>query len=180
MSLVILGQSAGPTQLSANDDQFGLMTQVPDGAVQHSPDGLTGGNANTAFGAPFMLACYFTTSNPTSGSTTLSKALCSSNAPYKFRVLRARVTMLDEANGRLREGMNSLRVKVTSGSASVCAGDISDMRQLEEKLLELSRSGGEEVAADGSLTVSCDVRLGETGATDTLSLLIELTCIRVL
>lgn len=180
MSLVILGQSAGPTQLSANDDQFGLMTQVPDGAVQHSPDGLTGSNANTAFGVPFTLACYFTTSNPSGGTITLSKALCSSDAPYKFRVLRARVTMLDEANGRLREGMNSLRVHVKAGSTSVCGADVSDMLQLEERSLPLNRSGGEEVAAGGSLTVACDVRLGETGDTDTLSLLVELTCMRVI
>jgi hypothetical protein len=156
------------------------MTQVPEGAVQHSPDGLENANANTAFGAPFTLACYFTTSNPSAGSTTLSKALCSSDAPYKFRVLRARVTMLDEANGMLREGMNSLRVHVKTASDSVCAGDVSDMLQLEERLLEMSRTGGEEVAASGSLTVACDVRLGESGATDTLSLLVELTCIRVI
>lgn len=180
MSLVILGQSAGPTSLSANDDQFGLMTQDPTGAVKHNEAGLTNENASTAFGAPFTLACYFTTSNPTAGRTTLSKALCSSDCPYKLRVLRAKATLLDDADALLNEGLNSLTVKVVQAADSVCSADLSDMAQSEERDIPLGRTGGEVIAADGSLTVSCDVVLGETGATNTLTLLVELTCMRVL
>lgn len=179
MSLVILGQSGGPTKLSANDDQFGLMTQDPTGAVKHSDDGLTAANAGTAYGQPFTLVVHLTTSNPEGGDTTLSKALTSSDAPYKFRVLRVKVTMLDEANGRLREAANSCHIAVLAGNDSVAAGDVSDLKQLDERSLSLSRTGGEVIAASGSLSVTARVRLGETGTTDTLSLLVELSCIRV-
>lgn len=179
MSLAMIGRPGATTELSANDEVFGMMTQNPDKGVLHSPGGLTDANSNTAFAMPFTLATYFTTGNPTAGSTTLTRALSNANAPYKFRVLKARVTMVDEANGLLREAANSCHVRVTQASDSVAAGDISGMRQLEEKSLGLSRTGGEVVAANGSLTVSADVRMGETGSTDTLTFLVELTCIRV-
>lgn len=176
MSLVILGQSAGPTRLSANDDVLGLMTQDPEGAVMHSPDGLSNANENTAFGTSFTLACYFTTSNPSGGDDTLSIQLANANMPYKVRVLKAKVTMMDEANGRLRGGANSCSVSLP-GIGSV---DVSDMRQLEERDVPLAHTGNEVIAEDGSLQVDANVRLGETGATDTLTLLVELTCMRVI
>jgi hypothetical protein len=178
--LTILGQTGGPTQLTANDDTFGIMTQVPDGAVMHSEAGLTAADANTAFGVPFTLMCHFTTGNPEGGSTTLSTTLCDANAPYKFRVLRCRASMLDDANGMLREAANSAVVKITAGEGAIGAGDVSDLRQLDERLIPIARTGDEVVDEDGTLTVECDVRLGETGSTDTLSMLVELTCIRVI
>jgi len=180
MSLVVLGQSAGPTQLSANDDVFGLMTQVPEGAVKHSPGGLTGATGNTAFGAPFTLLTYFTTSAPSGGAETLTKALANADCPYKLRVLKARVTMIDEANGRLREAANSCSVSIDNGDYAMGAVDISDMRQLEERNVVLNRIGNEEVDTDNSLQVQVHLRLGETGVTDTLTLLVELVCMRVI
>ncbi len=180
MSLTITGQSAGKTALSANDDVIGLLTQDPTESVWHSPAGLTGANGNTAFGHPFTLAVYFTSSNPSGGELSLSSILANADLPYNVRVLKAKVTMLDEANGMLREGLNSCRVAVLSGSDSVAAGDVSDLRQLEERNLEMSRTGGEAISKDGSLSVSVSGYLGETGATDTLSLLVELTLVRVI
>jgi len=180
MSLVILGQSAGPTKLSANDDVFGLMTQVPEGAVRHSPDGLANADSNTAYGVPFTLVSYFSGSSPTGGFSNPTVALCSADAPYKFRVLKARVTMIDDANGRLRDGMNSLNVYVTQAGNSVASGDMTDLRQLEDRDLEMSRTGGEVVNLSGTLTVGAKIRLGETGSTDTLTFQVELTCLRVI
>lgn len=180
MSLKVVGQSGGPTELRADDDKFGVMTQVPEGAVHHSPGGLTNASGNTNFGTPFSLACYFTTSNPSAGDVELTNTLCNSDAPYKLRVLRATVTMVDEANGRLREAANSCSVAVLAGSDSVAAGDVSNLRQLEAQNLKLSRTGGEVVSSSGSLSVRVALRMGETGVTDTLSLLVELTCVRVI
>ena len=181
MSLIIHGQSGGQTVLSADDDKFGVMTQVPENAVSHSQGGLTASNGSTGFGTPFTLATYHTTTNPTAGDTTLTTTLASADAPYKMRILGAKVTMLNEANGMLRKAANSCSVQVLGLTDSIAALDVSDMKQSEQKAMVLSRTGGEVItASSGSLSVVSKVRLGETGTTDTLSMLIELTCLRVI
>lgn len=179
MAVELIGKTGAKTILTSHDYKFGVLTQDPIYGMNHSPGGLTNSNGNTAFNTPFTLAAYFTTGNPTAGDTTLTSTLASGDLPYKLRVMKVKVTMIDEANGRLREAANSCSVVVLSGSASVGALDVSDMRQLEERSMPLSRSGGEVVAEDGSLSVKANVRLGETGVTDTLTLLVELTCMRV-
>lgn len=180
MTIELRGRPGSKTLLTSDDTKFGLVTQAPEQAMHHTLAGLEDSNGNTLFGTHFMLTTHFTSSNPTGGDTTLTKTLCNSDAPYKMRVLSVKVTMLDEANGRLREAGNSCSVSVKAGSGSIASGDISDMRQLEERMLNMGRTGGEVVATDGSLSVNVDLRLGETGVTDTLSLLVELTCIRVI
>lgn len=165
------GRSGVQVRLYA-DGALGITTQDPE-SMLHSVGGLTNADGNTAFGHTFKINAYFTSS--ATGTTTAS--IFSSDAPFKFRVLGCRVTMLDEANGRLRDGgINHLTISVPG----IVAGDVSDLRQRESRELTLSRSGSEEVAADGSLSIVADVRLGSTGSTDTLSVLVELTCLRVI
>lgn len=181
MSVKITGQSGGPTVLSANDDRFGLMTQEPEGAVFHSSEGLEGSNGSTAFGSTFTLACHFTTGGPSGGDLISTVTLCNANAPYKFRILKVRATMLDEGNGRLREAANSCHIAVLGLNDSVASGDISNLRQTESQDLELSRTGGEVITGTtGSLSVVAKIRMGETGVTDTLKILVELACLRVI
>jgi hypothetical protein len=171
MALVERGRT-GVTVTLAPDAVTGVVTQDPE-SMLHSIAGLTNADGNTAFGQTFTLGTYFTAT----GTGTTTTSLFSSNAPFKFRVLSCKVTMLDEANGRLRDGgANHLTVSVPG----VVGADVSDLRQLESRDLPLSRSGSEVVSEDGSLSVVADVRLGDTGVTDTLAVLVELTCLRVI
>ncbi len=176
MSLVILGQSGGPTQLSAHDDQFGLMTQVPSGAVMHSPAGLTAADGNTAFGHPFKLVAYF--EQTTDGTTTVS--LCSSDAPYKFRVLSCRATLVDEGNGVARSANGRLSLTVKSGNNVAFAAQLKNMVQGEERSLPGNTTTGNVVAESGSLAVALKSRLPLTNDTNTIKMLVEMTCIRVI
>jgi len=180
MTLSVTGNSAGPTTLSAADDVLGLMTQKPEDSVWHSIAGLTAADGNTAFGVPFNVMAYFTMSNPSGGVISDSVTIVDAEMPYKVRVLKGKVTMLDEANGMLREAMNSCQVAVLTDDDSVASLDVSDMRQLEEKGMAMSRTGGEVIDTDGSLSVAVSGHLGETGVTDTLSFLVELTLVRVI
>lgn len=179
MSIELRGRQGSKTVLSSEDAKFGIVTQDPGQAMLHTLGGLESRTNGTLFGTHFILASHFTSSNPSGGSTTLTNTLCSSDSPYKMRVLSVKVTMLNEANGRLDEAGNSCSVTVMAGSTSVASGSISDMKQLEDRMLELSRTGGEVISASSSLTVNVNLRLGETGATDTFSIIVELTCIRV-
>ena len=154
------------------DGVMGVVTQDPE-SMLHSIAGLEAADANTAFGQTFPLVAHFTAT----GTGTSTATFFNADAPWKFRVLSCKVEMLDEANGRLRDGgINHLTVSVPG----VVGADVSDLRQLESRDLPLSRSGSEVVAANGSLSVVADVRLGDTGSTDTLKVLVELTCLRVI
>lgn len=165
------GRSGVQVNLTA-DGVLGVVTQDPE-SMLHSPGGLEDADTNTAFGQTFTVGAHFTATS--TGSSTAS--VFSSDAPFKFRVLECKVTMLDEANGALREGgSNHLTIAVPG----VVGADVSDMKQLESRNLPLSRSGSEVVAVNGSLSIVADVRLGATGSTDTLKVLVDLTCLRVI
>lgn len=170
MALTEEGRTGVRVTLTA-DGVMGVVTQDPE-SMLHSPGGLENANGNTAFGQEFTVSAYFTAT--ATGTTTAS--IFSADAPFKLRVIKCAVTMLDEANGRLRDGgINHLTISVPG----ILGGDVSDLRQRESRELALSRSGAEEVSANGSLSIVADVRLGNSGSTDTLKVLVELTCLRV-
>ena len=178
MSLKITGQSGGPTELSASDDQFGVMTQVPENAVFHSPAGLKGADGNTAFGGTFTLAAYF--EQTTDATTTVT--LCNADAPYKFRILSCTARCIDDANGAVRSpaGMASLAVNTnTSGQEAAFAADLKGMRPGEMRDVPGNTTDADEVSTNGSLTVAMKTRVPATGVTNTLKTLVELTCMRV-
>lgn len=176
MGLKVIGQEGGPTELSANDDKFGLLTQVPENAVFHSPDGLSNADGNTAFGTPFKLVDYF--EQTTDGTTTVTH--CSSDAPYKFRVLLCKVTMVDDANGVARSANGRLSLSVKSGDNVAFAAQLKDMVQGEERNLRGNTTPGNVVASGGSLSVTLQSRIPLTNDTNTMKMLVELTCIRVI
>lgn len=171
MSLHEAGRTGVKVNLTA-DGVLGIVTQDPE-SMLHSPGGLESADGNTAFGQTFTVDVHFTATG--TGVTTAS--VFDSDAPFKLRVLKCKVTMLDEANGRLRDGgVNHLTISIPG----IVSGDVSGLRQRESCMLALSRSGSEEVSANGSLSVVADVRLGDSGTTDTLTVLVELTCLRVI
>jgi hypothetical protein len=176
MALTVTGQSGGPTSLSAKDDGFGVMTQDPLTNKNHSPDGLTNASQNTAFNSPVTILTYFSVSNPSAAS--LADESASFTVPYKLRITRAKVKLLDNAGGRLGQGLNRCSVAIT-GIASL---DISDLKQGEERDIELP--GGttlSELAEDATLEVKLHGLLGEAEAsTDVLEMIVELTFIRVI
>lgn len=177
MSLVILGQSGGPTQLSANDDTFGIMTQVPTGAVKHSEAGLKAATGNTNFGTPFDLTCYVAHATDTKTSINL----CSSDAPYKFQVLSAEVTCLDDGKGASEGGQSGCSVGINQGGSSGMGSvDAGGMIQGETRKVKMGSTGNDVVAADGSLRVQVNSRLGLHDKSFTYKLLITLKCVRVI
>lgn len=170
MSLNEQGRTGVKVNLTA-DGVMGIVSQDPE-SMLHSPGGLEDANGNTAFGQKFTVQAHFTAT--TTGTTTAN--IFSSDAPFKFRVAKCMVTMLDEANGRLRDGgASSLAISLPG----IVGEDVSDMRQLESRELALSRSGSEVVSADGSLSVVAKLRMPNTGVTDTLKVLVTLDCMRV-
>ncbi len=176
MSLTILGQSGGPTSLSANDDTFGIMTQVPTGAVKHSEGGLKNASGNTNFGTPFNLTCY--TSQTADAETAVN--FCSSNAPYKFQVLSAEVTCLDDGKGASAGGQNGCSVGLNQGGRSGMGSvDAGGMEQGETREVKMGLSGNDVVAESGSLRVQVNSRLGLHDKAFTYKLLVTLKCVRV-
>lgn len=176
MSVKIVGQSGAPTELNASDDVFGLLTQVPEGGVFHSQDGLTGGDGNTAYGNPFQLVAY--AEQAASGTTTVN--LCASDAPYAFLVTGAEVHCLDDGKGASEGGQNGCVVGISQGGASgIGSVDCGGIKTGEKRKVETGLPGNGVVPADGSLRVMFKSRLGLHDKAFTYKLLCTLSCIRV-
>ena len=175
--LTILGQSGGPTQLSANDDVFGVMTQVPTGAVKHSADGLVAASGNTAFGSPFDVQCF--TSQAASADTDVD--LCSSDCPYKMRILSVTVECADDGKGAATGPTARVAVGVSQGGSSSCGSvDVTDLKTGERRELPVGRfSANDVIPADGSLRVSVHSSLATQDKAYTYKLIVTLRCQRV-
>ena len=147
--------------------------------MKPSDGGLTNADGNTAFGAPFKLVAYL--SKTATGTTSVD--LCSSDCPYKLRVLRATVRVLDDAKGRARKGsQGSCSVVVRRGTtgASVACAHFEELRSNEVKELPISTEGNDVVAADASLQVYFDCSLPTQKASTTYTAVCELECVRVI
>lgn len=185
MSLVILGQSGGPTALSADDGVFGLMTQVPSGAIKHSPGGLENADGNTAIGAPITLLAYMTHSTTYARQTT-TVTYTSDGIPYKIRVLSAKIRCIAGRPEDFRTGYGyvGMRVQDSDGSGvwtqilgdeqigDMEAGDIREVSCLEPSNVILGENEGLRVVFDSSAD--------SFGTNPTATFLVELQCMRVL
>lgn len=185
MSLVILGQSGGPTQLSANDDVFGLMTQVPSGAVKHSDGGLTNGDGASAFGVPFNLLVYATHSTTYAEQTT-TKTFATDDLPYKLRVLGVKVRCVAGSPENFREGYGFIRLQVEDGDGSGTWSKILNVEQLGEmeagdvREFAVVDFDNAVVDADEGLRIRITSKADSFGTNPTASFIAELQCLRVL
>ncbi len=185
MSLTILGQTGGPTQLSANDSVIGLMTQVPSGSVNHSPDGLTGGDGNSAFGTPIHLLAYAThTTTPAVQTTTVT--FTSDGMPYKLRVLGVKVRCLAGSPRDFQPGYGYVRATVEDSDGSGVwtsvlnvegLGDMNPGDVREQAVIEHSNA---VIAANEGLRVKISTKSDSNQTNPTASFIVELQCIRVL
>jgi len=182
--LTILGQSGGPTQLSANDDVFGLMTQVPTGSVLHSPAGVENADGNTAFGAPFSLLAYMTHSTTYARQTT-TVTFSSDGIPYKLRVLSAKVRCIacKPAEHRVGYGYVDMKVQDSDGAgvwSHVLADDLlGDMEPGDIKEVPNLEPTNVVISADEGLRVQFNSSADSFGTNPTATFLVELQCIRV-
>ena len=184
MSLVILGQSGGPTQLSANDDVFGLMTQVPAGAVKHSPAGLTDSDGNSAFGVPFNLLAYFKhTATSVEQITTVN--FCAANAPYKFRVLGIKVRCISN-RPKVFEGHGRAQVTLEDGDGSSVFTDIlpwaevGNMETGDTKEVSVVHQDTAIIDTDEGLRCRFSSAASAGVSLPTIEFLVEVQCLRVL
>jgi hypothetical protein len=174
--LTILGQSGGPTELAANDT-LGVMTQVPEKGIRHSPNGLKGATGNRNYGTPFDLNCYV--AHATSTETAVD--FCSSDAPYNFLIMGGEVTCLDDGKGASEGGQNGCSVGVNKGGASsIGSVDCGGMKVGEVRKIDMGMSGNDVVSTDDSLRVQANSRLGLHDKAFTYKLLITLRCVRVI
>jgi hypothetical protein len=174
MSLNEVGRTGVKVNLTA-DGVLGVVTQDPE-SMLHSPGGLTNADGNTAFGQSVKMVAYFTAT--ADDSQTVS--LFSSDAPWKFRVLKCEATLMDDANGVVRSPNGRLSLSVLSGSSVVCAAQLKGMTMNEVRNVPLNTTGGEEVSANGSLSVKVVSRVPLTNDTNTMKLFVELTLLRVM
>ncbi len=185
MGLVILGQSGGPTQLSANDDVIGLMTQVPEGAVKHSDGGLTNADGGSAFGSPINLLAYVT-HDTTHAAQTTTVTYTSDGMPYKLRVLGVKIRCLANRSEDFRGGYGYIRAAVEDGDGSGVWSSILDIEDLgsmeagdvrEQTVIEHSNA---VIDTDEGLRVKVTSSADSYGTNPTASFIVELQCLRVL
>ncbi len=183
--LTILGQSGGPTRLTANDDTFGLMTQVPDGAVMHSPGGLTDADGNTSYGAPFNLLVYASHSGTHAAQTT-TKAFTSDAMPYKVRVLGVKVRCLDNRSEDFRDGYGYVRAVVEDGDGNgvwtsvLNVEGMGDMEAGDVREVPVVQHSRAVVDTDEGLRVTVTSRADSFGTNPTASFVVEVQCVRVI
>jgi hypothetical protein len=183
--LTILGQTGGPTQLSANDDVFGIMTQVPSGAVMHSPGGLENADGNTAFGAPFTLMAYMTHST-TAAEQSTTVTFTSDGIPYKLRVLSAKVRCVANRSEDFRPGYGFVRAQVQDGDGSgtwtnlLSVEDMGSMEAGNVREHPCLDPANVIVSADEGLRVKFDSQADSYGTNPTATFIVELQCIRVI
>ena len=185
MSLTITGQSGGPTELSANDDVFGIMTQVPENAVFHSPGGLVAANRNSAFGIPLNLLAY-ATHTTTYATQTTTVTFSSSTIPYKLRVLGVKIRCLAGSPQDFQDGYGFVRASVEDGDGSggwtnilniEGLGDMETGNVREIAIIEHSRA---VIGVNKGLRVKVASQADSFGTNPTASFIVELQCLRVI
>ena len=185
MGLAILGRSGGPTELSANDNVFGLMTQVPAKAVKHSPAGLTDANGNSAFGTPINLLAYATHSTTHAAQTT-TVTFTSDGMPYKLRVLGVKIRCFANRSEDFQEGYGYIRAAVEDGDGSGVWSSIlhveglGDMEAGDVREIAVIDHTNAVIDTDEGLRVKLTSSADSFGTNPTASFVIELQCIRVL
>jgi len=185
MSLDIKGQAGGRTELTADDDTFGLMTQVPNPSVHHSPGGLTDADGNSAFGVPFTLVASFSHSTTYAEQSTTC-TLADENMPYKVRVLGVRVRCLANRPFDFRQGYGYVRVQVQDSDGSavwthILSGlEVGDMEAGEVKEVSVTNEDLAVIDEDEGLRVVMASVADSYGTNPTASFVVEVQCVRVL
>lgn len=185
MSLEIKGQAGGPTKLHGHDDTFGLLTQVPSGAVHHSPGGLTNADGNMAFGAAITLMAYFTHSTTYAEQST-TVTLADENMPYKVRVLGAKVRCLANRPADFQPGYGYVRVAVEDSDGDdawtqiLPAFDVGDMEAGEVREVPVTNEDLAVIDEDEGLRVIGTSRADSFGTNPTASFVVEVQCVRVI
>jgi hypothetical protein len=175
MALSQIGRTGATTQI-ASDTVLGLYTQDALSPL-HSPGGLEGASGNTGYGQEFVLAARI--AQTASGTTTSS--FCSSNAPFKFRVIRGEVECLQDGRQRTERGAGRSSVNVMAGSTNTVGSlNVTGMRQGETRPLEVNTLGNEVIAENGSLSLAVVSVLPEIATSTTWELLVKLYCLRVI
>lgn len=184
MSLTILGQSGGPTQLTADDDVFGMMTQVPDEGLRHSPDGLTSADGNSAFGVPFHLLAYVSHST-TYATQTTNGTFTSDGMPYKLRVLGVKIRCLASRPEDFRDGYGYVRVQVENGDGSgtwtgiLTVEQVGDMEAGDVREIAVVDHTNAVVGVDEGLRIRVFSQADSFGTNPTVSYVVELQCLRI-
>ena len=185
MALTILGQSGGPTELSANDDIFGLMTQVPTGALKHSPAGAEDADGNTAFGAPITLLAYMSHTTTYAEQTT-TVTYTSDGMPYKLRVLSAKVRCIANRPEDFKLGYGYVKCQVQDSDGAgvwsqvLGAEDLGDMEPGDIREITCLEPSNVIISTDEGLRVKFDSSADSFGTNPTATFLVELQCMRVL
>ena len=185
MSLKIVGQTAGPTELRADDDTWGLLTQVPDGAIHHSPGGLTNADGNDAFAAPFTLLAYATHSTTYAAQSTTC-TLADENMPYKVRVLSAKVRCLANRPADFQPGYGYVRVGVQDSDGAAAwtdllpGFDVGDMEAGETREVSVTNEDLAVIDENEGLRVVVTSAADSFGTNPTASFVVELQCVRVI
>jgi len=185
MGLTILGRSASETELSDNEAVFGVMTQVPNKGMLHSPDGLTNGDGNTAFGIPFSVLAH-ATHTTTHAAQTTTCTITSDGMPYKIRVLGVKVRCLANRPEDFQDGWGHINAQVEDSDGSgvwtsilameglgdMEAGDVREMAAVNETTAVID--------SDEGLRVKITSRADSFGTNPTASFVVELQCLRVI
>ncbi len=183
--LTILGQSGGNTRLSADDDVLGLMTQVPTGAVKHSPAGLVNADGNTAIGAPFNLLVYATHTTTYAAQTT-TKTFTSDGMPYKVRVLGVKVRCFTNRSEDFRDGYGYIRASVEDSDGSgvwtavLNMEGLGDMEAGDVREFTVVDNTAAVIDSNEGLRVKVTSQADSFGTNPTASFVVELQCLRVI
>lgn len=159
------------------DGVTGVVTQDPE-SMLHSMAGLTNADGNVAFGQSFTLVAYL--SRTATGTTSVD--LFSSDCPFKLRVLKVKVRVLDDAKGRARKGDGSVSVVVRKGTTGVPVASVhfAELETNQEKDVPVVTEGVDIVAANASLQVYFNAVLPTQRASTTYTAVCEVECLRVL
>ncbi len=176
MPFINRGRAGATTEVTA-DNKTGLVTQRPATGVLHSPGGLLDASGNVAYGQKFKLLCRLTATG--TGSTTWTPL--GDSSPFKVRLLKVSASMLQDGHGRMREpGPFHLTFAVASATDSLASLDATKMARGERREFTMSGTGGETLASASALTLTADLRLLDSGATDTVEVIVELAFLRVI
>lgn len=185
MGLKEVGRTGVQVNLLA-DGVTGVVTQDPE-SMLHSLGGLTNADGNVAFGIPFKVLAYFTHTTTAASQTTTATPI-DGDAPFKFRVVGARVKSVSNSPGRMQaKGGADCTVMVWQGDGGTTEVwlpiTVMDVRELatddvlEAKVVDLSN-----VAVDTDESLRVQMRSAADGSYvgDTVSVVVELDCLRVI
>ena len=179
MALVERGRT-GVTTILAADTVTGLVTQDAYSPL-HSADGWRAADGNVAYGIPFKILFYFT-HTLTAAVQTTTTSVFSSNAPFKFRVIKGTyqsvATVRDPGNFETQLG-NAL-IAVRSGNDPILGNTVASMIAGSVKDLQVGFVSNAEIDEDGSLSAAFTTSGTSATVGETMTSVLELECMRII